>query len=258
MTPKLQILPNVAGLISLIERVQTREIGLPGMAIFHGPSGWGKSSAVTLACNEFQAYFVEAQEHWTPPHLVKKIMDEIGLPHVRGVPAMVEEISKHLLKSDRPLIIDDAQYLLQKKMIGIIRSIHNSSQAPVILVGEEELHLNITRVENVHNRILEFLPAYACTLADAEVIAPYYCAGVTVDPELLGKIVDVSNGCIRRVAANLSRVRQVALSKGSQHASLADWGDRDFNTGQPPKRPKDQQAYVSASVVPLSRKGGMR
>ena len=41
-------------------------------------------------------------------------------------------IGAQLARSDRPLIIDDAQYLLRKRMIELTRDIYESSQAPVI------------------------------------------------------------------------------------------------------------------------------
>lgn len=258
MTPNIAPLRNVAALIGLIEKVQSRAFSLPGMAIFHGPSGWGKTTAVTIAANEFQAYCVQVKEHWTPTYLVQMIMQEIGLPPVRGVPAMVDAIGDHLLTSDRPLIVDDAQYLLQKKMLGLVRDIYESSQAPVILVGEEALSLNITRWENVHNRILEWQPAFACNISDAELLAPIYCKGVAVDAALLAEILGKSKGSIRRVAVNLSRVQELARSKGKTSFNLVDWGDRAFNTGQPPVRPRAEQAYAAASVVPLKRKGGAK
>ena len=49
MTPSIAPLRNVAALISLVERVQDRSMGLPGMAVFYGPSGWGKTTATSCS-----------------------------------------------------------------------------------------------------------------------------------------------------------------------------------------------------------------
>ena len=76
--PTLAPLRNVAALIGLVDRVINRDLGLPGMATFHGPSGWGKTSAVTIAANEFQAYSVQMKSVWNQTFLCRQILFELG------------------------------------------------------------------------------------------------------------------------------------------------------------------------------------
>jgi chromosomal replication initiation ATPase DnaA len=235
MTPSIAPLRNVAALVGLVDRVQTRAFGLPGMATFYGPSGWGKTTAVTFAGNEFQAHVVQVKSIWTPTYFAQAVMREIGAPAVRGVPAMVDAIGAQLARTDRPLIIDDAQYLLQRRMIELARDIYESSQAPVILVGEEKLPQDLTRWENIHNRQLAWEPALPCDLSDAEQLVEIYCRGVSVERDLLAAIVEASGGSIRRVSTNLARVQELARTAGRRSADLAFWGDRAFQTGQPPE-----------------------
>lgn len=249
MTPNIAPLGNVSAFIGMVDQVQNRAFGLPGMATFYGPSGWGKSTAVILAANEFQAHCIEVMETSTPTFLMQSIMDEMGLPKAKGVPAMVVAVSEHLARSNRPLILDDAQYLLQKKMIGLVRDIYNKSHGSVILVGEEKLPQDLTKWENVHNRMLTWEPAMPCSLYDAELLAPIYCKNVSVESDLLAAIVSASNGSIRRVCTNLARVQEVTRRGGKRVADLASWGDRSFHTGQPPVRPRGQEAQSAPAVV---------
>ena len=254
MTPSIAPLRNVAALIGLVERVQNRAIGLPGMATFHGPSGWGKTTAVTVAANEFQAFVVQVKDCWTPTYFAQAIMREIGLQPVRGVAGMVDAIGAHLARTDRPLLIDDAQYLLRKRMIELARDIYESSHAPLILVGEENLPQDLTRWENIHNRQLAWEPALACNLSDADKLVAIYCPDVSVTPDLLAQIVDASGGSIRRVATNLARVRELARTRGVRAADLALWGDRAFDTGQPPAvRKVGQLRSETPGVVPMAK-----
>lgn len=254
MTPNIAPLRNVAALMGLVDQVQRRALGLPGMATFYGPSGWGKSSAVTLVANEFQAHCVQVMESSTPTDLMETIMEEMGLSKVKGVPKMVRAVGGHLARSDRPLVLDDAQYLLQKKMIGVIRDIYECSQATIILVGEEDLPKGLTKWENVYNRMLAWEPAMPCSLEDVRLLAPIYCKGVEVDPNLLSAIVDASNGSLRRASANLARVQELSRRRGQKIATLETWGGRNFDTGQPPVRPRGQEAYSTPQVVRTSKK----
>lgn len=135
-------------------------------------------------------------------------------------------------------------------MIELTRDIYESSQATVILVGEEKLPQDLTRWENIHNRQLAWEPALPCNLSDAEKLCEIYCRGVDVDAELLSAIVEASNGSIRRVATNLSRVQELARTRGTTLATLEFWGDRAFQTGQPPevRRVDDFRASTVAAL----------
>lgn len=234
MIPSIAPLRNVAVLTHVIEQVQARAFTLPGMASFTGPSGWGKTTSVTWNANEFDAHVVQIKDCWTPSYLGEAIIREIGAQPVRGVARMVDTIGAHLARTDRPLIIDDAQYALRKRMIEMIRDIYESSQAPVILVGEEKMPQDLTKWENIHNRILTWERALPCNEADAQRLAEIYAQGVSVEPDLLAAIVEASGGSIRRVAVNLNRVQEFARQRGVKTADLAFWGGRDFHTGQPP------------------------
>lgn len=249
-TPSIAPLRNVAALIALIDQVQNRAMSLPGMATFYGPSGWGKTTAVTVAANEYQAYCVQVKDCWTRSYLCQAILQQLGLKPQRSLPAMVDQIGAHLAATDRPLIIDDAQYLARQRMIELARDIYEASQAPVILVGEEQLPQSLTRWENIHNRMLAWEPAQPCGLDDAARLAPIYAAGIDVDEQLLAQIVEASGGSIRRVAVNLARARELALSQGATSVMLADWGDRAFETGQPPaaRRPEDLRPDMSRQL----------
>ncbi|MBW3243135.1 ATP-binding protein [Epibacterium sp. DP7N7-1] len=251
MTPSIAPLRNVAALISLVERVQDRSMGLPGMAVFYGPSGWGKTTATTFVTNEYQAYNVQVLSCWTPSYFLQSIMREIGIKPVRGVPAMVEAIAAHLARADRPLIVDDAQYLTKnKKLIELARDLYEASQSTVILVGEEELPQHLTKWENIHNRQLAWEPALACNLSDAEKLVQIYSPDVAIERDLLSEIVDASGGSIRRVVTNIDQAKELARSRGTSRADLALWGDRVFATGQPPA----VRRLASASAAPAPRK----
>lgn len=250
LPPRIAPLRNVAGLIGLIAQVQDREFGLPGMATFYGPSGFGKTTAVTVAANEFRAYSVQVKSVWSPTHLCQMILKELGVTPTKTIPQMVDQIGAQLAMTDRPLIIDDAQYLKAKRMIDLVRDIYESSQSTIILVGEEQLPAALTNWENVHNRMLAWLPALPCDLRDAQHLTAIYSRDVDIAEDLLRAIVAASAGSTRRVATNLSRAREIALGEGRSGIDLAGWGERAFETGQPPAPRTTLGAPRRAPVAP--------
>jgi DNA transposition AAA+ family ATPase len=227
-------LANVSAFVGLVERVKNRAFGLPGLGVFYGFSGYGKSTAATYAANHYRAYCVQVKSVWTPKKLCQAILIDLGIKPMNTIGDMVEQVSGHLAKFDRPLIIDEADHLVRKNMIEVVRDIYESSGAPVILVGEELLPQNLQRWERVHGRVLDWVAAQPGTAADVGHLAPIYCPGVTIDDAMKDMILRASGGSIRRICVNLERVKEQARTRGTSFVTGADWGKRDLFTGTAP------------------------
>ena len=57
-------LKNVATLMMMIEALRTRAVGLPGIGVFSGDSGYGKSVAAQYAMNKTSAIYIEVRHYW--------------------------------------------------------------------------------------------------------------------------------------------------------------------------------------------------
>jgi DNA transposition AAA+ family ATPase len=227
-------LRNVAALVELIDRVQNRAINLPGMATFYGPSGFGKTFAAIFATNKFQAVSVQVKSTWTKKKLCQAILTEMGQPHATTVSDMVDEISQYLAIHDRPLLVDEADYLVQRKMIEIVRDIHEGSGATVILIGEERMPQKLQEWERVHGRMLDWVAAEPADLSDVRHLARLYADDIDMAPEILHNILKSSHGSMRRIRVNIEQVREFALIEGLQKVGSQDWGKRTFFTGVAP------------------------
>lgn len=227
-------LTNVAKISTLVERLKERTYSLPGMGVFYGPAGFGKSYGATWAATKFQAIFVQAMSCTTPSTLCQSILEEMGLRPERGIPKMVRQIQQGLLDLDVPLIIDEVDHLMTRAKIELIRDIYEGSQAPIVLIGEELLPQKLTSWERVHSRVLSWEAAEPGTVSDVRHLIPYYAAGVEIDAELQKRLLTGSRGSIRRICVNLERVRELALTKGLDRVGVEDWGNRSFFDGSTP------------------------
>ena len=65
----------------------------------------------------------------------------MGIPALQKeqMPILLERISEELSCSNRPLIIDEADYLVDKGFAPLIMDIYQSCHATIMLVGEERL-----------------------------------------------------------------------------------------------------------------------
>lgn len=227
-------LRNVGALVELIDRVQKRGHGLPGMATFYGPSGYGKTTAAIYAANKYRAYQVQVKSAWTAKTLCTAILQDQGLQPAGTIADMVDQIAEEAAKSGRPLIIDEADQLVSRNMIEIVRDIYESSGAAVILIGEELLPQKLQKWERVHGRMLDWVGAQPGDIADVGHLARIYCPGIELDGELQALLLKESNASIRRICVNLDRVREFALTKGVKAVTRKDWGKAGFFTGHAP------------------------
>lgn len=227
-------LRNVVNLAALVDRCMNRPIGMPGMATFYGPSGFGKTEAAIYATNKYQALYVQVGSSWTKKVLCQKILLEAGRPPANTVAAMIEQISEFLAQHDVPLIIDEADILLKHGMIENVREIYEMSGNPVILIGEERLPSNLEPIERVHGRMLDWVGALPGTIEDIGFLMPLYADGVDVQADLREKLLAASHGSIRRICVNLGRIREFAQTKGLTAVGLEEWKGQQLFTGAAP------------------------
>lgn len=230
-------LKNVAAMLTLATRLIERAPHLPGLGVFYGFSGYGKSWAAIYLQNKRDALRIEIGDSWTRLTMMKAILRELGVHEPKGTIATLTERAIECLSQPGhpPLLIDEADKLVDKGFVEIIREIHEAAQVPIILIGEEELPGKLQRSERTHNRVLVWSAAQPCDLEDTALLAKLYLPPtLKVDIDLLDKIRHVSGGRARRICVNLENVFEWAKLHGHTHVGLNYGGS--FDTGEPPKR----------------------
>jgi replication-associated recombination protein RarA len=208
------------------------------MVVFYGPSGYGKSTAAAYAANRTRAYYVECRSTWTRRATLSAMLHEMGIETAKGgrIYEMADAVCEQLAKSERPLIVDEMDHLVDKSAVELIRDIYEGSGAAILLIGEERLPKKLEKWERFHGRILDFVPAQPADMSDARHLAKLYCGAVTVEEDLLKRISELAHGSARRICVNLERVRSEATATGLKSIGLSQWGKRAFYTGEAPVR----------------------
>ncbi|WP_319774444.1 ATP-binding protein [Breoghania sp.] len=230
-------LKNVASLMTLIETLRNRAFGLPGIGVFSGHSGFGKSVAAQYAMNRTGAIYVEVRDYWRPKRLCEALLNELGEMKPRGTLAkMMDDIIYRVGDApDRALIIDEADKLVDGCMIELIRDIHETTQAPVVLIGEENLPKKLEKHERVHNRVLDFQLANPCDQEDTAALARLLVPDLRLSSDLLEDVRTRTSGRARRIATTLHEIGQHARNNGLTEIDRASYGGRIF-TGETPIR----------------------
>lgn len=230
----LAALRNVNRMLALIDRLQNRGDGVPGMGCFYGFSGLGKSMAASFAQNTTRAIHVQMKSVWTHKRLCEAILDELGI-EPRGTAAdMVDRIAEALATDELPLLIDEADFLVKKGMIEIVRDLYEMSEVPVVLIGEELLPQKLKRWERVHGRIRSWVSAELADDRDFELLREIRAPGIEIEPKLIAAIKKASNGSARRIVVNLDEVEEISRRIGRNTVGLDDWGSQPLYTGEAP------------------------
>lgn len=239
-------LKNVAAFMTLATRLIDRSPHLPGIGVCYGPSGYGKTYASIFAQNKTRAVRVEVGESWTRSTFLRAVLFELGADP-RGTVASMAEKAKAVLGENprRPLIVDEADKIVDKGYIELVRELQEHSGAPVILIGEEKLPAKLERTERVANRVLDWMPAQPCDIEDTQHLARAFCPNVTIAPELLDEIRRQSQGRARRIVVNLAQVLEIARNRGVTTVDRKAWGLAEFHTAKPPRARRDTELAVA-------------
>lgn len=238
-------LPTVAPLtnVALADRVMTQLIDrpshLPGMAAFFGPSGYGKTIAAGYVATKHRAYYIECKSTWTKKAILLAILKEMGVVPAKTIYDMVDQVAEQLVLSQRPLLIDEMDHIVEKKAVELIRDIYEASNAPIMMVGEEQFPAKLRRWERFHNRILNWQQAQPSDLDDARELARLYVTGpsqIVIQDDLLEDVLRKSRNAARRIVVNLELIRNTALRQGWDSVDLQNWGNNELYTGEAPAR----------------------
>lgn len=227
-------LANVVRLQTLAVRLQNRAHGLPGIGCLFSPAGYGKSTAGIFVTNSMGACHIQALPFGGTKGLLEMIVTELGEHPARTVSALFLQAVTKLQRTGRILIIDEADQILTDRTIEMLRLLHDSTEVPLILMGEELLPQKLKRWERVHSRILSWVAAEPATIEDIGFLAPIYARGVAIDADLRAAVLSASAGSIRNASTNLAYISEFAASKGLTKISRGEWGNKPFHTGEVP------------------------
>lgn len=244
---KYRILPvkNVARMQNAGEALITRSLGMPGMGLIWGPTGYGKTTAATWFINQCHGVYVRALRLSSPKSLLSSIARELDYdPGGRNNGEIVERIVQRLAETGRPLFIDEADYIVEsRRLIDTLRDIHDLSTVPVILIGMHGIEKRIRGNEQFTGRIAQWVDFQGADFEDAELLANGLCE-VSVATDLLQELYKAASprtrageqggAEIRRLVVGLGNIERYALGRGKQKIARADWpSDKSFFIGSP-------------------------
>lgn len=226
-------LTNMNLAMQTMHRLENAADGVPRMGLFYGPSGFGKTTAAAYVAANSGAAYLLARSVWTHRAFLEALARELGITHLRATAArMMDQIIEQLEHDPRPLLIDEMDHLVTRKMVEVIRDIYEATQVPILMIGEEALPAKLKEWERFDNRILVASPAQPSDTHDGRLLRDLYCRKVAIADDLVDHFTERCRGVTRRIVTNLQEAQTVAIDElGVMTLDRAAWGRRAVAVG---------------------------
>lgn len=211
---------NIGLVHTLMESLTTRAPGLPGIAAFYGRSGLGKSFGAAYASHPagFNGIYVSCRSFETKKSLAEQVCKAIGITPKGNIPAIVDAVVEVLSISNRPLIVDEVDHIVEGRTLELLRDLHDASSAAILLIGEEHLPAKLKRHERFDNRVLIWQPAAACSIKDLDMLLTQYAPDIELHVDLKKRVLAESANVTRRVVVNIENIKRWCDQNGTKQA----------------------------------------
>ncbi len=224
MRNKIAITKPIKAYMVAMGAQEQRAYNVEGMTLLRGRAGGGKTWGTAFVSNRVHGVFVRAQRIWSITSMLAAIVEELRGKPVRFKQPMFNFIVKKLRESNRPLFVDEADYL-NEEMIDVIRDIYDCSRRPVVLIGMDDIARGLATNDRFMRRITQEVEMAPLDMDDCRMVARDVCE-VGVADELLGKLHREAGGNVGLISNGLAAIEQMARANGTDSVDLKTWGER--------------------------------
>ncbi|MBI5056959.1 MAG: ATP-binding protein [Nitrospirae bacterium] len=193
---------NVKKFKAAIDRLQSREEQVPGMALIYGEPGLGKTKAVASWCaqNVNNSFFIRTKKLMTGRWLLEELVSELGEQADKRVPDLYRQARNILMEKQCTVFFDEVDYLCHDaRVIETLRDLHDDTGTPIVLVGMAEAEKKLSRYRHLYDRFSEIVKFQDLTELDVRTIADEMCD------------VKVTDDAIRYIHSQGSRFRKIVI-----------------------------------------------
>ena len=189
---------NVKRFITMMNNLQNRAEGVPGMALVYGEPGLGKTQTINWWTFKNNAILVRCTQLMSARWLLSEILEEMGEIYGYKISDCFKLVVRNLLVNPQIIIIDEVDYLtVDSRAVETLRDIHDKTNVPIVLVGMINAKSRLKKFNHLYDRLSEIVKFEKFSKNDIK----------TIVQEL--SEVEMSDCAIRYIYTNLNRFRQI-------------------------------------------------
>lgn len=216
---------NVKSFISLMNNLQNRPAGVPGMALVYGEPGLGKTNSILWWAARNDSILISAKNAMTSRWFLEELVYELGETPMYKTSDLFSQAVRQLVETPRVIIVDEIDYLAgDKRTIETLRDIHDKTGIPVIMVGMGMADKKLIRYKHLFDRISEILKFTPFDLDDVKMIVEQL-SEVKISSEAVEFIHQKANR-FRQIVKLISKAEQIAEANNLQEIGLSELGGK--------------------------------
>ena len=189
---------NVKRFITMMNNLQNRAEGVPGMGLVYGEPGLGKTQTINWWAFKNNAILVRCTQLMSARWLLSEILEEMGEIYGYKISDCFKLVVRNLLVNPQIIIIDEIDYLtVDSRAVETLRDIHDKTNVPVVLVGMINAKSRLKKFNHLYDRLSEIVKFEKFSKNDIK----------TIVQEL--SEVEMTECAIRYIYTNLNRFRQI-------------------------------------------------
>jgi DNA transposition AAA+ family ATPase len=189
---------NVKRFITMMNNLQNRAEGVPGMALVYGEPGLGKTQTINWWAFKNSAILVRCTQLMSARWLLSEILEEMGEIYGYKISDCFKLVVRNLLVNPQIIIIDEVDYLtVDSRAVETLRDIHDKTNVPIVLVGMINAKSRLKKFNHLYDRLSEIVKFEKFSKNDIK----------TIVQEL--SEVEMTDCAIRYIYTNLNRFRQI-------------------------------------------------
>ena len=147
---------NVKRFITMMNNLQRRAEGVPGMGLVYGEPGLGKTFAITWWAIQNNAVYLRCANNMSSRWLLEELVEELGeIPYTKFSDIFNQAVSQ-LIKQPRIIIVDEVDYItIDSKAVETLRDIHDKTDCIIVLIGMSSANRRLMRHKHLYDRISE-------------------------------------------------------------------------------------------------------
>jgi len=208
----LALTRNVNVYVNVSASLEGRDAGVPGLALYHGNRGLGKTKVALWNAAKTGTIYIRAKTRWSDSWLLQDIATELGLsfgsrPALKG---LFEGVVGYLKERPRLVAVDEIN-ICSLSCLGTLRDVHDLSDSPFLLIGHEGVLQRLKPIGPLFDRLLYVAECKPFDFDDLKDFAGQVL-DVPANDDALSKCLKLTQGNTRKC---------VVLLKGGENRARA-------------------------------------
>lgn len=189
---------NVKKFITMMNNLQNRAEGVPGMGLVYGEPGLGKTQTINWWAFKNDAILIRCTQLMTARWLLTEILDSMNELKSFTIAECFKLVVRNLIIKPQVIIVDEIDYLtIDSRAVETLRDIHDKTNVPIVLVGMINANSRLKKFNHLYDRLSEIVKFEKFSKTDIK----------TIVQEL--SEVEMTDCAIRYIYTHINRFRQI-------------------------------------------------